>query len=480
MIRVVAAVLAVLTVLCATACTAGPQRPAPGTTPVHRQPPEQPFGLKWDGYQHPPTPHDAVIEAYGGGGTFHEIVWCAVEPRRGERNWWLDDRVVSDLLAYGYRVMLRIRVGSCWASGRPGAERPRVAVSYPPADTAAYEAFVRDTVTRYAAKGVHLYGIENEIDAFTSWGVDPREYQAVGRAGARAVRAADPAAKVLDAGVASAGYGITVAKALLDAGQPDRALTFYRDFYAGRGDGNFPLANSADELRAAFALPRAQRAITAQDAVFELDREGVFDIVQLHYYAGWSAVPDVIDHIRAKVPASMPIEAWELGTYWPGSDYDPALHGTETAKVVALLLARGVKRIVYLPLNYKTKGALVSSEHWRGLYGADNVARPAKLVYDKFREHFATGTWHPVARQGLSGGLADQGATTTMVLWSTSGAPVAQPLPAVDPSRPIAVTALPSGRSWSWTSGTLEVGKEPLIVTFPAPYTDALRWLEAA
>ncbi|MEZ0074727.1 hypothetical protein [Planotetraspora sp. GP83] len=480
MIRGAAAVLAILALLWATGCTAASERPGAGATRAARQLPEQPFGLKWDGYQHPPTRYDPVIEAYGGGATFHEIVWCAVEPRQGERNWWLDDRVVTDLLAYGYRVMLRIRTGSCWASGQPTAGRPRVAVSFPPADMAAYQAFVRDLVTRYAAKGVHLYGIENEIDAYTMWGADPLAFREVGRAGAQAVREADPQARVLDVGVTSAGYGITVARDLLDSGQTDRALAFYRAFYAGRADGGFPLANTADELRAVFTLPRAQRAIAAHAVNFELDKAGVFDIVQLHYYGGWAAVPDVIGYIHESVPPSMPIEAWELGSYWPGSDYDPVAHGVETAKLVATLLARGVKRIVYLPLNYKAGGAIVSTEHWRGLYGDDNVARPAKMVFDQFRQHFATGAWHPVTRPGLDGGIVDQGATSALVVWSTGGGTVSLPRPADGSPAAITVTTLPAGQSRTWSSGTpLDVGAEPLIVTFPEPYAATLRWLES-
>ncbi|GAA4594130.1 hypothetical protein GCM10023194_60150 [Planotetraspora phitsanulokensis] len=480
MIRGATALFVILAVLCGAGCVADPGRIGSAASAPTKAPakvlPEQPFGLKWDGYRHPPTADDPVIEEYGGGATFHEIVWCAVEPRQGERNWWLDDRVVTDLLSYGYRVMLRIRVGACWASGQPTARRPRMAVSFPPVDTAAYQSFVRDLVARYAPLGVHLYGIENEIDANNMWGVDPLAYREVGRAGAQAVRQADVQARVLDVGLTSASYGIAVSKALLDAGRADQALTFYRDFYAGRGDGGFPPATTADELRAAFALPRAQRALAAHAANLELDQAGVFDIFQLHYYAGWAAAADVIDYIRGRVPAGMPIEAWELGFYWPGADYDPVRHGVETAKLLAVLLARGVDRLVYLPLDYSPDSAVVATEHWRGLFGDDGAARPAKTVLEEFRKHFATGTWRPVTRQGLNGGIAGQGATTTLVLWSAGGSPISLPRPAGASS--ITVTTLPDGRSRDWTSGTLDVGADPLIVSVPA--SAGLGWLEAA
>ncbi|WP_424535217.1 hypothetical protein ACOZ38_34430 [Sphaerisporangium viridialbum] len=480
-----------MAMLCATGCSGGPGSPAPGGTPAARQVPEQPFGLKWDGYQHPPR-YDADIEAYGGGGTFHELVWCAIETRQGTRYWDLDDQVVAGLLAHGYRVLLRIRVGSCWASGRPTADRPRIAVSYPPVDTAVYQAFVRDAVLRYAAKGVHMYGIENEIDARNMWGGDPLGYRDVGRAGAEAVRAADPGARLLDVGLTSGSYGVVVARTMLDAGQADRALAFYRTFYA-RGDGRFPPAATAGELRAVIDSPPGLRATAAHAAAFELDRAGVFDAYQLHYYDSWAAVPDVIDYIRAQVGPVMPIEGWEVGSYWPGDDYDPVAHGVETAKLVTILLARGVKRVVYLPLFYKP-GVVVSTEHWRGLYGVDDVARPAKTVFDQFRKRFPSGTWRPVARPGLSGGLVDQGAMTSVVMWSTGGT-VSLPPPTGkttgkatgqttgettgETPGEITVTDLPDGRSRPWSGGALDVGAQPVIVTLPSPLADTLRWLES-
>jgi hypothetical protein len=460
--------LVVLALLCCASCSGEPGRPASARP---RQVAEQPFGLKWDGYRHPPR-YDADIAAFGGGGTFHELVWCAVETAPGVLYWDLDDGVVGGLLADGYRVMLRIRIGSCWASGRPASPTPRVAVSYPPVDLAAYQAFVRTAVTRYAARGVHVYGIENEIDALNMWGGDPLAYREVGRAGARAVRDADPAARVVDVGVTSGGYGVAAARDLLDAGRPAEAVALYTTFYA-RPDGRFPPVATADALQAVIASAPAQRVFAAHAADFELDRDGVFDAYQLHYYDNWAAASSVIDYIRAHAGPSLPIEGWEIGSYWPGGDYDPVAHGIETAKLITILLARDTRRIVYLPLYFRP-GVVASTEHWRGLYGADDVARPAKTVYDQFRARFATGVWHPVARPGLAGALVDQGATTSAVIWS-AGQDVTLPRPGE-----ATVTELPGGHSGPWPDGPLRVGAAPLIVTLPMPYDAALSWLESA
>jgi hypothetical protein len=60
--------------------------------------------------------------------------------------------------------MLKLRVGTCWATGG-SAQYERGSKgkteSLMPADLAAYRAWVRSAVTRYSAKGVNAYAIEN-------------------------------------------------------------------------------------------------------------------------------------------------------------------------------------------------------------------------------------------------------------------------------------------------------------------------------
>ncbi|GAA0398395.1 hypothetical protein Acor_34370 [Acrocarpospora corrugata] len=470
MTRITRALAAIL--LCA-ACSTAPEPPADPAPPVVER--GNPFGLKWDGYQHPPE-YDADIGAYAGGGTFHDIVWCAVEPARGAQNWALDDRVVTDLIAVDYQVMLRIRIGACWATGDPADPKPRAAASRPPADLAGYQRFVEDLVHRYAAMGVHQYAIENEIDAENFWSADPAAYGEVGRAGAAAVRRADPTAVVTDPGLSSSSYGIAVAHAYDLGTRPADALRIYADYYVRRGTRRFPPAADTAALRAAFETPAGRRAIAAHQAVHALDKDGVFDVYQLHYYDPWSLLPEILDYIEHDLADTVRVEAWEVGTFWPGEDYDEDTHGAETAKLVVTLLAAGVRRIVYLPLYYRP-GTIAPRETWRGLYGADDRPRPAKTVFDQLRQRASGGGWLPLVRRGVSGGAVDLGDRTAFVVWSADGAVV--PLAFGEPVGAAEVVALPSGEPRIWGSGPLQVGPDPLLVTLPTPFDRVKRWLES-
>ncbi|GAA1012070.1 hypothetical protein Aple_014360 [Acrocarpospora pleiomorpha] len=463
-----------LALLLVTACSTPPEPPTPApTAPAAAA--SNPFGLKWDGYQHPPR-YDADIGAYAGGATFHDIVWCAVEPEQGAKEWSLDDRVVTGLLAVRYHVMLRIRIGTCWATGDPADPKPRAAASRPPSDIAAYQAFVEDLVRRYAAMGVHQYAIENEIDAANFWADDPATYGAVGRAGAEAVRRADPTAVVADPGLSSSSYGIAVAHDYDLRTRPDDALRIYAAYYARRGAGRFPPAADTPALRAAFESPAGRRAVAAHQAVRDLDENGVFDVYQLHYYDPWALLPEILDYVKRNLPATTTVEAWEVGTFWPGPDYDEKAHGTETAKLVVTLLAAGVRRVVYLPLYYRPN-AIAANETWRGLYGADDRPRPAKTVFDQLRQHTATGQWQPLGKPGVTGGAVDLGNRTAFVVWSADGAVV--PLAFGEPVGAAEVVDLPSGEPRIWGSGPLQVGPEPLLVTLSTPFDRAKRWLES-
>ncbi|WP_131737365.1 hypothetical protein [Actinomadura roseirufa] len=473
------AALAAGLLLAAAGCTADSgDDPKPGGPAQARRTarPAQPFGLKWNGYEHDAR-YDGVIDSYRGGGTFHDITWCGVERVRGERRWDAEDKVVDDALRHGYELLVRIRIGSCWASGRPDAPAPRTSPSYPPADLNAYRAFAGDLASRYAARGVHLFAIENEIDTANHWGADPAAYPAVARAGAEAVRRADPRARLTDSGLSSSGYGIAVAEALRAAGRRDEALRFYREFGVRRGGERFPEAHDDGGLRAAFTTPAAARALAAHKANFGLDRDRVFDIVQLHYYDPWRLAGQVVDYIRRAVPAGTPIEAWEAGSFWPGQRYDPAAHARETAQLATDLLARGVRRVVYLPLFY-SPGAVAPQETWRALYTRDGTARPAAAVLEKLRDATRTGTWRPYEGHGLRGAAVglhrETDDSTTLVLWSADGTSQTLTAPSAGGTE---LTPLPGGRTRTWNAGTVTVGADPVIISTRLPVTAALDWL---
>src|SRR5262245_56239815 len=204
------------------ASTASP--PASGTTAG------MPIGVIWD-Y----TKQDdfrPYLERLRGGATWYELEWCQVQPEQnGPIDWSRADKNVARAASVGIETLLRVRVGSCWATGGqrfdPGRGGLGYSVSAPPTDLAAYEAFLRAVVERYRPQGVHEYAIENEVNGEGFWRGSASDYEALVRAGAGAIRAADPKARVLDAGLSSTAWGVAMAASLLDQGKDDEAVRAY-------------------------------------------------------------------------------------------------------------------------------------------------------------------------------------------------------------------------------------------------------------
>ena len=139
--------------------------------------------------------------------------WKALEPdRRGS----IDARVLADYdyavdraRDAGIEVLMPIADGvPYWASGDP---RKRVDeqgerhwnATYPPADMADYGRIVRLVADHFTRRGVRAYEIWNEpnLDDFWGSGPDPAAYVRMLRAGAAAVRSADPNATVVLGGL---------------------------------------------------------------------------------------------------------------------------------------------------------------------------------------------------------------------------------------------------------------------------------------
>jgi len=72
------------------------------------------LGVQWT-KDHLPL-FDDRIRSLAGGVTVREIVWCDVEPVRGERDFGAVEEEVALAQSYGYRVLFRVRVGQCWAT----------------------------------------------------------------------------------------------------------------------------------------------------------------------------------------------------------------------------------------------------------------------------------------------------------------------------------------------------------------------------
>ena len=405
--------------------------PIPSATTSPSAPGSDPLGLKWNRFQ--PQTAD-FIRRTAGGWTFTEVEWCEVEPSPGQRDWSTLDEAVSSIRDLGHEPMIKIRTGQCWGTAAPltgGFDRTEATFktpSTPPTDLPAYLAFVTDLVHRYAALGVHEYAVENEVDVTNFWAADVADYDRLVRQVAPAIREADPEARVLDGGVSSTSYGVALAAAQLATGDEDGALSTYQRYYSRRiqgGVSRWPLVSSAGSLRVQVDSEMGQRSVEAVDLAIRLATEGVVDVYQLHFYETVEALPQLLDFLTDRIGDAAPIEAWEAGIAWPGSDYDQREHAEEVYRLVALLLARDVRRIIYLPVAY-TPGD--RTQVFRGLVlhdGTPLVAGHAWVALTDALAGFGDGTLTPLT--GDLAGVAWSGSNGDgAIVWST-GEPTALP-----------------------------------------------------
>jgi polysaccharide biosynthesis protein PslG len=125
--------------------------------------------------------------------------WRAIEPTRGQYHWQYPDEVVAGAAYYGMDLIVRLDQHPAWASAAP------LDLNAPPDDPATYAAFAGMVAARYRGQ-VKAYIIWNEPNLATDWGgaaPDPAGYAALLRAAYGAIKAADPNALVVSAGLAS-------------------------------------------------------------------------------------------------------------------------------------------------------------------------------------------------------------------------------------------------------------------------------------
>jgi len=422
------------------------------------------LGVKWDWDR--VQAYEPYLRTFPGGDSFYELVWCDVEPAPGLRNWSRIDDVVDGAHQLGFEMNLKIRVGSCWATnGRLDARGDKnKTASVMPRDTGEYTDFVRAVVSRYAARGVHRYAVENEPNGAGFWQSTVADYERLARIAAPVIRATDAKAIVLDGGISATAYGAGVARWLLDQGRGDEAVGAYNAFYARRfpvrGE-QLPRADDVKSLRAALRSDQAARNLSFLDATLRLSADHVVDAYQLHFYEPWSNVPLLLAYLHSRLPAGLPIESWETGIFWPGGD--EAAVPAETAKLVSLLLAGGVRRIIWLPARHDPEGRR-DNEYRFGLFGPDDQPRPGALVLRDMAAAAAGASIQglPASASALRGVALTRDEQTVLVLWSDGGTRLAHPLPAGSEVRTAGGGPPPS----SGGAG-IEVNATPLELTLP-------------
>lgn len=151
-----------------------------------------------------------LMAASGVGSARVAIYWSDVERERGQYDWAATDRAFTAAAKAGIRILPTVVRTPDWAAEAPGQ------LGTVPRDYADYAAFLRVTVGRYGANGTFwaehpdirrlpptMWQVWNEPDIDHYWTRDPwiATYLELLRLGRDAIKAADPAAKVVLGGL---------------------------------------------------------------------------------------------------------------------------------------------------------------------------------------------------------------------------------------------------------------------------------------
>jgi hypothetical protein len=383
-----------------------------------------PLGAKYDWSR-----FDVVspyLKTLSGSSTFYELVWCDIEPTDGQQDWKTMDGVVRKAQTVDARLMIKIRVGSCWATeSNPQHVRgaKKKTESFMPKDLDRYRAFVTSVVKRYSAVGVHTYAVENEVNSESFWGSSTSELETLVRAAADSIRAADPSAAVADPGISSTAYGAAIAKRLLDQGKEAEAVKAWNTYYSRRigtrGD-QLQAVNDVAGLRAALASPQSTRNLQYLALAEKLQKEKVVDIRQVHFYESWEAAPAFVDYLSATTPAGMPVEAWEVGQFLKDGNLTEEKRAEELVKTVSVLLGGGIRRVLWLPLVMNPVGRN-SAEPRYGLLDPDGSIRSTGAAFEAMAQASAGAKATAIAGKGLMGVALEKNGKTVAYVWSTAG-----------------------------------------------------------
>jgi hypothetical protein len=124
--------------------------------------------------------------------------WREIEPTRGQFHWDVTDQVVAGAEYYGLDLIVRLDQHPAWASDVD------LSLNAPPDNLDDYKTFVRRVVERYQGR-IPAYIIWNEPNLAIEWGgqqPDPVAFTQLLQVGFEAVKAADPEAVVVAAGLA--------------------------------------------------------------------------------------------------------------------------------------------------------------------------------------------------------------------------------------------------------------------------------------
>jgi hypothetical protein len=157
----------------------------------------------------------------------HSFAWRDIESiEKGSYDWWRPDFIVNAVEDAGLNLLVRIDRQPFW-SQEPGADLKE---NIPPADYADFGDFCGVLADRYKGR-IAVYQVWNEPNLSREWGdlqPDPLAYTELLKVCYEAIKAADPEAIVISAGLAPTGTGLPLAipddeylQGMYDAGAAD-------------------------------------------------------------------------------------------------------------------------------------------------------------------------------------------------------------------------------------------------------------------
>jgi hypothetical protein len=430
------------------------------------------LGAKWDWPRL--TSYQPYLQQISGSTTFYELVWCNLQQNASAPvDWSSVDQVAQSSQALGIHLMLKIRVGRCWATGgkaqftRGAGNKTESAM---PKSLPAYSDFVTQVVKRYAAMGVKEFAVENEINSQSYWAGTPAQYTTLVTAAAAAIRAADPDAEVVDAGMSSTTYGYGIAKSLLDAGQGPAAIAAYMSYYAtriGTRGNQLPAVTTVQQLQSVLDSAQGQRNLTYLALMSQLAKDKVVDIRQVHFYEPWNNIPALLTYLHANTPSTTPIEAWEVGSFAKANKGTDTTRSQDMVKTLSLLLGGGMRTAIWLPLAVNPAGKNANEPRY-GLLNADGSERLAGQMMAAMVAAARGATVEPVSGAGLTGVAFESAGTTDLFTWA-SGPTVTVKLASGDSSAAVGSALAPLT-----ADGTVNVTSVPMQIHVTGSLSDFL------
>jgi hypothetical protein len=191
-----------------------------------------------------------------------DVLWEFTEPRPGHYDWSTIDQIV-ERCSPDTSFVFTLFTLSTWAC-RKGPQFTRRALPAPnyPHDIKVYRRYITHIVQRYKHR-VKYWQIDNEVyGAPKFWGGSPEEYLTVLKVASETIRKIDPEARILAAGISL---------------------------------GDLDVYNTR-----ALQAPKVKEALRFMDLVYNKGGR-FFDILDLHSYWKWEAIPDRIDFINQRV-----------------------------------------------------------------------------------------------------------------------------------------------------------------------------------